>query len=68
MMKDAQQVTGIDIAAGMVEETAREIKRRGISNAQVQVMDAEELKFDPESFDVLLFRGRKPDVPDQSLL
>jgi ubiquinone/menaquinone biosynthesis C-methylase UbiE len=50
----AHQVTGIDIAAGMVEETAREIKRRGITNARVQVMDAEDLQFDAGSFDTVL--------------
>jgi ubiquinone/menaquinone biosynthesis C-methylase UbiE len=48
------QVTGIDIASGMVEETAREIKRRGVTNAWVQVMDAEDLKFDDNTFDAVL--------------
>ena len=48
------QVIGIDLAANMVQETKAEIERRSISNATVQQMDAEQLTFDPSSFDYVL--------------
>jgi O-methyltransferase / aklanonic acid methyltransferase len=47
-------VTGIDFAEGMTNETAREIVRRGLSNAEIRQMDAEHLKFANSSFDVIL--------------
>lgn len=47
------QVTGIDLSKEMVAETGREIKRRTLKNASVQVMDAEHLEFPGESFDVV---------------
>jgi ubiquinone/menaquinone biosynthesis C-methylase UbiE len=47
-------VVGIDLAAGMVQATRAEVKRRGVQNAGVQVMDAEELAFPPASFDIVL--------------
>jgi ubiquinone/menaquinone biosynthesis C-methylase UbiE len=50
----AGQVTGIDIASGMVEETAKEIERRGINNAEVLQMDVEQLEFADGTFDVVL--------------
>jgi ubiquinone/menaquinone biosynthesis C-methylase UbiE len=48
------QVIGIDLAANMVQETKAEIERRGIQNATVLQMDAEQLVFDPASFDDVL--------------
>src|SRR5258707_7254030 len=45
------QVTAIDIAEGMIEQLAHEIAERGISNANVKVMDAEYLDFPDASFD-----------------
>src|SRR5579871_4085604 len=33
-------VTGIDLSEGMVRETSAEIARRGISNAEIRLMDA----------------------------
>ena len=48
------QVIGIDLAENMVQETKAEIERRGISNATVLQMDAEQLTFDPASFDDVL--------------
>lgn len=47
------QVTGIDISAGMVRETAAEIDRRHLTQARALPMDAESLTFPDASFDVV---------------
>lgn len=44
-------VTGIDIAEGMVERLSADISARGLTNADVMLMDAEKLEFREESFD-----------------
>ncbi len=46
-------VIGIDLAEDMVKQTADEIKRRGIQNAEVRQMDAEQLDFPDGSFDAV---------------
>lgn len=48
------RVTGIDLAAAMVRETASEIKRLGLTNAEMRQMDAEALQFADASFDCVL--------------
>lgn len=48
------EVIGIDLAAGMVEEASREIAVRGMKNAQMLPMDAEQLGFPDGSFDYVL--------------
>ena len=47
-------VTGIDISEAMVTATRGELERRSITNADVQVMDAERLEFPGETFDAVL--------------
>jgi ubiquinone/menaquinone biosynthesis C-methylase UbiE len=47
-------VTGIDLAAGMVEAASAELVQRGMTNAVVLVGDAEAPKFPTGSFDALL--------------
>lgn len=47
-------VTGIDISAPMVEATAAEIHWRGITQAEVHCMDADQLAFELASFDAVL--------------
>ncbi len=47
-------VIGIDISEGMVNETIEEVKRCGIKNAELIVMDAEKLSYEDETFDVIL--------------
>jgi SAM-dependent methyltransferase len=47
-------VEGIDLALPMVEQTAADIARRGLTNARVRRMDAEHLDFPDRSFDVVL--------------
>jgi ubiquinone/menaquinone biosynthesis C-methylase UbiE len=46
-------VLGIDLSSGMVAATGAEIAARGIRNATVQVMDAEELIFADATFDAV---------------
>jgi O-methyltransferase/aklanonic acid methyltransferase len=46
-------VTGIDLAPGMVEATQAEILQRGLTQAIVEVMDAEHLQFPDATFDAL---------------
>jgi ubiquinone/menaquinone biosynthesis C-methylase UbiE len=48
------EVVGIDIAEGMVKEINLEIERRDIHNAEVLLMDAENLQFNSESYDHVL--------------
>lgn len=48
------RVVGIDFAATMVAETTKELALRGLTNAEVYQMDAEQLEFSAESFDYLL--------------
>ncbi len=49
------QVTGIDLAESMVQETAAELARRKMpANVSVRQMDAEALDFPDESFDYVL--------------
>jgi SAM-dependent methyltransferase len=48
------QVIGIDLAEGMVAQTAGAIEKCGLSNTAVRQMDAEALGFAPASFDRLL--------------
>jgi ubiquinone/menaquinone biosynthesis C-methylase UbiE len=47
-------VTGIDLSEGMVERTAEDVSRRGLTNVSVAVMDAQEPALPPASFDTLL--------------
>lgn len=46
-------VLGIDLAPTMVAETAAEITRRGLTQAEVRVMDGDAVDFPPESFDLI---------------
>ncbi|GHO92233.1 methyltransferase [Reticulibacter mediterranei] len=45
---------GVDLALGMVRETAVEIERRKLSQAAIRQMDAEHLVFSDASFDYVL--------------
>ena len=48
------KVTGIDIAAGMVQKTQRQIEANAVKNAEVKLMDAEKLNFPDANFDHIL--------------
>ncbi|MBI2246656.1 MAG: methyltransferase domain-containing protein [Armatimonadetes bacterium] len=47
-------VVGVDLSEAMVAESARELTRQRLSNAEVRVMDAEHLTFPDASFDAVL--------------
>lgn len=47
------RVIGIDVVDGMVTETNAEIQRRGLTNTEARVMNAEALNFPDDSFDVV---------------
>jgi ubiquinone/menaquinone biosynthesis C-methylase UbiE len=51
---DGGSVLGIDLAAAMVERTARDIRDRGLTNVSVTVMDAQEPTLNGAAFDVVL--------------
>jgi ubiquinone/menaquinone biosynthesis C-methylase UbiE len=46
-------VLGIDLAPGMVERTAAQARARGLDQVRVEVMDAQEPKLSPSSYDVV---------------
>jgi O-methyltransferase/aklanonic acid methyltransferase len=48
------RVLGVDLSPQMIALTAEELRRDGISNAEVRVGDAEDLEIDDESFDAVL--------------
>ncbi len=48
------QVIGIDLAPTMVNETAAEITRRGLTQAEIRLADADEVEFDERSFDFIM--------------
>src|SRR2546421_7994686 len=47
-------VIGVDLAPGMVAQTAAEIERRGLTNARVRIGDAETPDFPEGGFDAVL--------------
>ncbi len=47
------QAIGIDLAEGMVHETGAEIQRRGLAQASMLQMDAEQLDFPDAAFDAV---------------
>lgn len=47
----AGEVIGIDLSEGMIKELQKEIRKRGVDNAESRVMDAEKLEFANSSFD-----------------
>ena len=46
-------VIGIDLAPGMVKETGAEIARRGLTQAEIRLADADEITFEENVFDFI---------------
>ncbi len=46
-------VTGIDFSAGMLEKARERVIRKGVKNARLLQMDAQDLKFPDDSFDIV---------------
>ena len=47
-------VLGVDLAPNMISNTAAEIKTRGLQQAEVRLMDADDIDFPDHSFDYVL--------------
>jgi ubiquinone/menaquinone biosynthesis C-methylase UbiE len=48
-------VLGIDLAPNMISETVAEVKARGFQQAEVRLMDADDVSFSNHSFDYILY-------------
>ena len=57
-------VTGIDLSDGMLEKARRRIARKGITNVRLFEMDAADLKFADDSFDIVYAPYLISVVPD----
>lgn len=53
----ASKVIGIDISEQAIEKANVDAQRRGYTNARYMAMNAEEMEFDDNSFDVVFGRG-----------
>jgi phosphatidylethanolamine/phosphatidyl-N-methylethanolamine N-methyltransferase len=58
------QVTGIDFSASMLEKAHERIERKGISNMRLLQMDAADLKFADDTFDIVYAPYLISVVPD----
>jgi O-methyltransferase/aklanonic acid methyltransferase len=64
LVGQAGEVIGIDIAQGMVSATDADVRRRGLTNISVQLMDGQAPDFAPSSFDHVLGSMSIIMVPD----
>ena len=60
------RVLAIDLAANMLEEAVASAREAGIEIVETRVMDAQELKLEPESFDAVISRLGVMLVPQPS--
>jgi len=58
------EVTGIDFSASMLEKAHTRVQRKGVFNARLLVMDAANLRFADESFDIVYAPYLISVVPD----
>lgn len=58
------QVTGIDFSASMLEKARERVDRKGLSGVRLLQMDAADLKFDDNSFDIVYAPYLISVVPD----
>jgi phosphatidylethanolamine/phosphatidyl-N-methylethanolamine N-methyltransferase len=61
---DHCEVTGIDFSASMLEKARERVARKGISNFRLLQMDAQDLKFADDSFDIVYAPYLISVVPD----
>jgi phosphatidylethanolamine/phosphatidyl-N-methylethanolamine N-methyltransferase len=57
-------VTGIDFSASMLEKARERISRKGVVNARLLQMDAQDLKFPDDAFDIVYAPYLISVVPD----
>ena len=60
-------LVGVDLSSEMVHATARDLSGRGVSNAAVLSMDAQQLGFAPESFEIVACSQAMNEFPDPSV-
>lgn len=58
------EVTGIDFSAGMLEKARERVSRKSLSNVRLLQMDAADLKFPDDSFDIVYAPYLISVVPD----
>ncbi|MEP6752551.1 MAG: methyltransferase domain-containing protein [Candidatus Dormiibacterota bacterium] len=63
----AGEVVAIDVSAAMTAEAIRSVATAGASNVRCLVMDAQDLKFRPSTFDAVISRNTLMFIPDLTL-
>jgi phosphatidylethanolamine/phosphatidyl-N-methylethanolamine N-methyltransferase len=58
------EVTGIDFSASMLEKARERVQRKGLTNVRLLQMDAQDLKFDDDTFDIVYAPYLISVVPD----
>ena len=58
------EITGIDFSAGMLEKARERVARKGTKNVRLLQMDAQDLKFEDNSFDIVYAPYLISVVPD----
>lgn len=58
------EVTGIDFSAGMLEKARERVARKGVTNVRLLQMDAQDLKFPENSFEIVYAPYLISVVPD----
>ena len=69
LAEEIEEITGIDMAPGMLVIASRKAKRKGIKNVAFSVENAEKLSFPVERFDCVFFCGSLATMrnPDKAL-
>jgi len=58
------EITGIDFSSGMLEKARERVARKGTKNVRLLQMDAQDLKFDDDTFDIVYAPYLISVVPD----
>lgn len=64
MYPRTMEVTGIDFSSSMLEKARERVLRKGMTNIRLLQMDAQDLKFDDDSFDIVYAPYLISVVPD----
>ncbi len=64
MYPSSTEITGIDFSAGMLEKARERVARKGSKNVRLLQMDAQDLKFDDDTFDIVYAPYLISVVPD----
>jgi phosphatidylethanolamine/phosphatidyl-N-methylethanolamine N-methyltransferase len=64
MYPSTTEITGIDFSEGMLEKARERVARKGLTNVRLLQMDAQDLKFDDNTFDIVYAPYLISVVPD----